>query len=188
MYDSEQLGLSAAMSPASSVEHYHLCHPGGYLQHIMHVIKLSFAQKKVFEVMGCKVDWTGEEMIFAAMHHDLGKLGDPDFGDYYSSQVDDWQRRRGILYKLNPNLPYMEVPDRAIYLLQKYGVKMTWKEYLGIKLSDGMYSESAAKYLKQMNPDMNLKTELPRVIHLADYTACSTERNIWMNSKEEVNL
>ena len=188
MYDSEQLGLSVAMSPASSVEHYHLCHPGGYLQHIMHVIKLSFAQKKVFEVMGCKVDWTDEEMIFAAMHHDLGKAGDPEFGDYYSNQVDDWQRRRGILYKLNPNLPYMEVPDRAIYLLQKYGVKMTWKEYLGIKLSDGMYSESAAKYLKQMNPDMNLKTELPRVIHLADYTACSTERNIWMNSKEEVNL
>lgn len=183
MYSEKELGISLAISPASLNEHWHLAHPGGYLQHIMHVIKLSFSQMKVFEEAGCVIDWTAEEMVFSAMHHDLGKLGDPTFGDYYDPNVDDWKRKRGEKYKLNGNLPYMEVTDRAIYLLQKYGVVMTWKEYLGIKLADGLYNEATGKYLVQYNPELFMKTNLPRVIHLADYTACVSERNIWNNSK-----
>jgi hypothetical protein len=186
MYSEGALGVSAAISPASMNEHWHLAHPGGYLQHIMHVIKLSFSQMKVFEDAGCTIDWTVEEMIFAAMHHDLGKLGDPQFGDYYDPNVEDWRRKRGEKYKMNGNLPYMEVTDRAVYLLQKYGVEMTWKEYLGIKLADGIYNEASKKYLIQFNPELFLKTNLPRVIHLADYTACVAERSAWdASSKSE---
>lgn len=183
MYDEENLGLSLAMSPASTTEHFHLCHPGGYIQHVMNVVRLSFAQKKVFEVSGGKVDWTDEEMVFAALHHDLGKLGDPEFGDYYAPQSEEWKTRKGELYKLNPNLPYMEVTDRAVFLLQKYGVTMTWKEYLGIKLADGIYNEASKKYLIQYNPELFMKTELPRIIHAADYMACFTERNVYTNTK-----
>ena len=97
MYDEDNLGLSLAMSPASTTEHFHLCHPGGYIQHVMNVVRLSFAQKKVFEVSGGKVDWTDEEMVFAALHHDLGKLGDPEFGDYYAPQSEEWKTRKGEL-------------------------------------------------------------------------------------------
>ncbi len=184
MYSQEELGVSLALSPASLNENWHLAHPGGYLQHIMHVVKGSFTQMKAFEEAGCAIDWTVEEMIFAAMHHDLGKLGDPQFGDYYDPNVDDWKRKRGEKYKLNPSLPYMEVTDRAIYLLQKYGVTMNWKEYLSIKLADGLYNEATSKYLIQFNPELFMKTNLPRVVHLADYTACVAERSQWNNSKE----
>jgi hypothetical protein len=183
MYSEDNLGLSLAMSPASLHETWHLCHPGGYIQHVMNVVKCSFAQKKVYEVMGGKVDWTDEEMIFAALHHDLGKLGDPEFGDYYAPQTEDWKAKKGELYKLNPNLPYMEVTDRAVFMLGKFEVVMTWKEYLGIKLADGLYNEASKKYLVQYNPDLFMKTNLPRIIHLADYTSCFTERNIMINSK-----
>ena len=185
LYSEDVLGVSVAMSPASTCEHFHLCNPGGYIQHSMHVVKNSFAQKKVFEINGGTVDWTDEEMIFASLHHDLGKLGDPEFGEYYVTQNEDWKARKGELYKLNPNLPYMEVTDRAVFLLQKYGIKMTWKEYLGIKLADGIYNEASKKYLIQYNPDLFLKTELPRIIHLADYLSCFTERNVLLNSKTE---
>jgi hypothetical protein len=188
MYDGEELGLAAAMAPASTTEHFHLAHPGGYLQHIMHVIKLSFASKKLFEIAGATTDYTDEELVFSAMHHDLGKLGDPEFGDYYVAQTEDWKKRKGELYRLNPHLPYMEVTDRAVFLLCKYQIKMTWKEYLGIKLADGLFNEATGKYLMQYNPDLFLKTNLPRVIHSADYTACRAEYDTWYNTKAEVGL
>lgn len=179
------LGLPAATAPASMSAHYHLCHPGGYLQHIMHVIKLSFACKKVFEIAGCNIDFNDEQMIFAAMHHDLGKLGDPEFGEYYAPQDQDWKYKKGEFYRMNPHLPYMEVTDRAVFLLQKYGVEYDWKEYLGIKLADGLFNEANEKYLKQYNPDLFIKTNLPRVTHMADYTACRAEYDSWYFSKDE---
>ena len=188
LYSEDILGQSLAMAPASTCEHFHQCWPGGYIQHIMHVVKLSFAQKKIFQMLGGNVDWTDEEMIFSALHHDLGKLGDPDFGDYYVTQNEDWKARKGELYKLNPNLPYMEVTDRAVFLLQKYQIPMTWKEYLGIKLADGLYNEATKKYLIQFNQDLFMKTELPRIIHLADYMSCFTERNVQFNTKTVENI
>lgn len=188
MYSEKNLGLSAAMSPASTCQHFHLCYPGGYLQHIMNVIRLSFASKKLFEVSGANIDFTDEEMVFSAMHHDLGKLGDPEFGEYYVPQNQDWKYKKGEFYQMNPNLPYMEVTDRAIYLLQKHRIPMTWKEYLGIKLADGMFNEAVQPYLKQYNPDLYLKTNLPRVIHTADYTACRAEYDSWKFAKTEEKI
>ena len=190
MYSDEDgsLGLPLATAPASMCEHFHLCHPGGYLQHIMNVIKLSFAGKKLFEIAGANIDFTDEQMIFSAMHHDLGKLGDPEFGEYYMPQDQDWKYKKGEFYKMNPNLPYMEVTDRAIFLLQKFGITYDWKESLSIKLSDGLFNESNERYLKQYNPDLFLRTNLPRVIHTADYTACRAEYDRWYFAKAEERL
>ena len=184
----DNLGLSVAVSPASTTEHFHLSCNGGYLIHVMNVIKNSFGQKKLFEMSGGKVDWTDEEMIFSAMHHDLGKCGDPEFGDYYLPQTENWKSKKGEIYKLNPNLPYMDVTDRALYLLQKYGITCTWKEYISIKISDGIYNEANKKYLIQYNPDLILKTILPKIIHMADYLSCFTEYSMWVNSVVEENL
>jgi hypothetical protein len=184
----DALGLPLATAPASMCEHFHLCHPGGYLQHVMNVIKLSFASKKLFEIAGANIDFTDEQMVFAAMHHDLGKLGDPEFGEYYAPQDQDWKYKKGEFYKMNPNLPYMEVTDRAVFLLQKYGVTYDWKEYLSIKLSDGLFNDSNEKYLKQYNSDLFLKTNLPRIVHTADYTACRAEYDRWYFSKTEEKL
>jgi hypothetical protein len=186
--DDGSLGLSLATAPASMCQHFHLCHPGGYLQHIMGVIKMSFAAKKMFEIAGCNIDFTDEQMVFSAMHHDLGKLGDPEFGEYYAPQDQDWKYKKGEFYKMNGNLPYMEVTDRAIFLLQKFGVVYDWKEYLGIKLADGLFNEATEKYLKQYNQDLYLKTNLPRVIHAADYTACRAEYDSWYYAKTEEKL
>ena len=189
MYNDNELGLELSTSPASMCEHWHLCYPGGYLQHVMHVVKLSFAAKKMFEIAGANIDFTDEQMIFSAMHHDLGKLGDPkEFGGYYVPQDQNWKSKKGEIYKMNSNLPYMEVTDRAIFLLQKYGVRYDWKEYLGIKLADGLFNEATAKYLIQYNPEMYLKTNLPRVIHIADYTACRAEFDSWKFSKAEEKI
>ena len=117
--DDGSLGLSLATTPAAMCEHYHLCHPGGYLQHIMNVIKMSFASKKLFELQGCNIDFTDEQMVFAAIHHDFRKACDPEFGEYYTPQDQDWKYKKGEFYKMNPNLPYMEVTDRAMFSFTK---------------------------------------------------------------------
>ena len=188
MFSEDELGLEMATAPASTTSHFHLSFPGGYNIHVMNVIRNSFGQKKLFELGGGTIDWTDEEMIFSSLFHDLGKLGTKEEGSYYIPQTEDWKARKGENYKLNPNLPYMEVTDRAIYLLQKYGITYTWKEYLGIKLADGIYNEANKKYLIQYNPDLLLKTCLPKIVHLSDYLSCFTEYNIWSNTKSEENL
>ena len=175
MYSPEEMGEELTVAPASMSEHFHYAFPGGYLLHIMRVIKASFGAKKLFETMGAFIDFTDDEMIFAAMHHDLGKLGDKQMGPYYVPQDNDWKMRQGEQYKLNPNNQYMEVTDRAAYTLQRYGVTYNWKEFLGIKLADGMYKESAKSYLVGFKPEMYLKTTLPRVIHVADYISARGE-------------
>ena len=82
----------------------------------------------------------------------------------------------------------MDVTDRAIYLLQKYDIKISWKEFLSIKLSDGIYNEANKKYLISYNPDMVLKTTLPKIVHVADYLSCFSEYNSFFNSKTEENI
>lgn len=186
MYSENELGTEAAIAPASMMEHWHLAHPGGYLQHIMHVVKNSFGVKKLWQFSGATIDFTDEEMMFSALHHDLGKLGD-DTGSYYKPQDQDWLRKKGEVYRMNPNIQYMEVTDRAVYNLQRYGVKFNYKEYLGIKLADGMYNEQNEKYLKVFRPELRLKTNLPLVIHLADYTSCRAEHDEWHRSEGSPN-
>jgi hypothetical protein len=181
MYDQENLGISLATSPASTSRFFHNCWPGGYIQHIYRVLKCSILQKELFSKMDMTIDFTDEEMVFAAMHHDLGKLGDPSFGDYYIPS-DDWQTKKGQLYILNPNLPFMEVPDRSLYLLQKYGIETTLKEHLTIKLSNGVFDDAARKYLQQYNPDMFLCSNLPRVIQQSRTVASDGEYDLWKQS------
>ena len=75
MYSMEELGGNLAVSPASGNAGYHNCYPGGYIDHIFNVCKNALRVKQMFIEMGGKPDFTDEEMIFAALHHDLGKLG-----------------------------------------------------------------------------------------------------------------
>lgn len=184
LYNEDCLGIETCTAPASISEHFHLAVPGGYLMHIMHVVKASYGVKAILEKMGMEMDFTEQEMVFAALHHDLGKLGDPDLGPYYVSEDQDWKRRRGEVYKVNPDIQYMDATDRAIYLLQKYQIDITWKEFLAIKLSDGMYKEANKSYLNTFNTGMHLKTELPRVIHIADYMSCIMERSFKKQAEE----
>jgi hypothetical protein len=183
MYEEKNLGLQLAIAPASGKIHFHYAHVGGYIQHIMNVEKASRGAAKLFEALGGNIDFTEEERIFAALHHDLGKLGD-ETGPYYVPQTDQWFKdKRGEVFKHNPKVQFWEVTDRALYNLQRYGVKITWKETLGMKLADGLYNEAAGFYLKGYNPDQKLRTTLPYIIHTGDFLACQAENCQWQNSK-----
>lgn len=180
LYSEEEYGIRLITAPASAKAHFHNAYIGGYLDHILNVHKASFGVKKMWEFMGATINFTDEELAFSAIHHDLGKLGDKEQGEYYLPQDSEWhQKNRGEIFKFNSNLQYMNVTDRALYILQSYDIKCTWKETLAIKLSDGLYDENNKSYLMSYNPDHELKTNLPRVIHQADFVSCRSEYDIW---------
>ena len=118
------------------------------------------------------------------MHHDLGKVGDLEH-DYYIPQDSDWHRKnRGEIYKHNPALQYMKVPDRGLWLLQHYGVHVTDKEYIGIKLTDGLYDDANKAYLMSYNPDYNLRSNMAYILHQADMMATHIEFDQWKRGND----
>ena len=173
-------------APASAKGHFHNAIPGGYVEHILHIIHHSLQLKQVWEKNGATINFTDEELVFAAMHHDLGKVGDLEH-DYYIPQDSDWHRKnQGAIYKHNPSLQYMKVPDRGLWLLQHYGVKVSDKEYIGIKLTDGLYDEANKAYLMGYNPDFNLRSNMAYILHQADMMATHIEFDQWSRNDEEI--
>lgn len=171
----EVFGEQLISAPASGKVHYHNAFPGGYLDHVVHVADTAMKMATVYKAVGGEVDFTKQELVFSALHHDLGKLGNEQ-GPYYLDQDSDWHRKRGELYKYNDNMQYMTVTDRALHLLHKFEIPVTEKEWIAIKLSDGMYDDGNKAYLKNHSV-YPMKTNLPYILHWADHMACSAERD-----------
>jgi hypothetical protein len=184
------------MAPASGKEHFHNAHAGGYVEHVIHVTTSALKIKDVWEQSGATINFTDEELIFAALHHDLGKVGDLS-EDYYTPNDSDWHRKnQGLVYKHNGNLQFMTVTDRALFLLQHFGVKMSEIEYIGLMLTDGMYEEANKSYYVGYGADRSLKTNIAYILHQADMMATHIEADFWKRGdyaikevkKEEVKV
>jgi hypothetical protein len=167
-------------APASSKEHFHNCFIGGYVDHVLRVIESADETHKLWERMGSDMSgYTREELIFCALNHDLGKIGDMD-GAAYVPNPSDWHRKnQGSLYIPNPETPFSMVPDRGLFLLNQFGIKYSFNEYLGIKLHDGMYDDSNKPYFVSYNPSSRLQINLPYVLHHADMMASRIEYETW---------
>jgi hypothetical protein len=174
------------IAPASGQEHFHNCHPGGYVQHILNIVHYSKEFYKLWKDNGAYVDdYTEEELIFAAIHHDLGKVGDLE-QDHYIPNPSEWHRKnQGKIYTNNPNLKFMTPPDRGIWILNQYGITMTENEFIGIKLTDGMYDDGNVQYLKSYAPEKKLKSNMQHILHQADMTTTRIEYEQWLHAGEE---
>ena len=175
----ESLGENYVMSPASGKSWYHNAFAGGYVDHVNRVVETSVKMMKFWASMGGTIDFTQEELIFAALFHDLGKIGDGE-GVGYLEQTDNWRRdKMNEMYKPNPELDFMMIPDRSLYLLQKNMIQVSQKEYLGIKLHDGIFDEGNKPYFFSYNPDSRMRTNIVNVLHMSDYMASKVEYDIW---------
>ena len=174
-------------APASGKAAYHNAMVGGYVEHVLHVTDCAVQLKKLWESNGANINFTEEELIFAAMHHDLGKVGDLE-QDYYIPQDSEWHRKnRGEIFKHNPNLQYMTVTDRAIFILNHFQITMSEWEYIGLRLTDGLYEEANKSYYMSYNPDWSLKSNIAYILHQADMMATHIEFDEWQRSDEEVS-
>ena len=173
-------------APASGKEHFHNAHAGGYVEHVIHVMESALWIKELWKKNGATINFTDEELIFAAIHHDLGKVGDLA-EDYYVPNDSDWHRKnQGLVYKHNGNLQFMTVTDRALFLLQHFGVKMTENEYIGLRLTDGLYEEANKGYYMNWSKDNQLATNIAYVLHQADMMASKIEYDEWARGDHDI--
>ena len=164
------------MMPASHKKEYHSAFPGGYVDHVNRVVKCSIGQYKLWSHMGMDTStFTLEELIFSAINHDLGKMGDSEH-EAYIPQTDTWRKDKlGEDYMFNDKLAFASVPDRGLFLLQDFGIKYTFNEMVAIQTHDGLYDEANKKYLMGYMPELKPRTALPYILHQADMMAARIE-------------
>jgi hypothetical protein len=170
------------MAPASGRPTFHNAFPGGYIDHVNRVVHCALKCKALWQEMGAAIDFTDEELVFTALNHDLGKIG-AEGKPYYLPQTDKWrQDKLGELYTHNSDLSYMLIQDRSLFTLQQNGIQVNEKEYLAIKLHDGLYDDVNKPYYLSFNPDSKLRTNLVYILHQADFLASKIEYDTWKQS------
>jgi len=168
------------LMPASGTDHYHNAWPGGYVDHVMRVIDAALKVKQLWESFGATINYTEEELVFAALNHDLGKIGTEEAEQYIPNDSEWHRKNQGKIYKNNPANSFMTVPDRSLRILAERGIKVSENEWFGIKLHDGMYDESNKAYYISYDVNSRLRTNLPYVLHQADQMAARVEYENWV--------
>jgi hypothetical protein len=167
------------MAPASGKTWYHNAFAGGYVDHVNRVVEYAVKQSRLYEEMGGTIDYTEEELVFAALFHDLGKIGDGDQPNYIP-QTDKWrQDKLSEMYTFNPDLQFMLIPDRSLFILQKFGIKVNQNEFLGIRCHDGVFDKANEAYFFSHVESSRQKTSIISVLHTADFLASKVEYDMW---------
>jgi hypothetical protein len=163
------------LMPASNKIQYHNCFPGGYVDHVNRVVTAALKIDAVWRELGVFDTYTTEELVFAAINHDLGKFGTPEQASYIE-QTDQWRRDKlNETYMFNDRLEYMSVPDRGLWLLSEAGIPVTKNELLAIKLHDGLYDDANKPYLLSFMPETKPRTSIIFILHQADLLAARVE-------------
>ena len=164
------------LMPAAHKKEYHNAFPGGYIDHVNRVITGALHLHSLWGKMGADLTtYTKEELVFSALNHDLGKMGDEE-NDSYIPQTDEWRRNKlGEDYMFNTKVPFASVPDRGLFLLQSHGIPYSFNEMITIQTHDGLYDEGNKKYLMTYMPEQKPRTSLPFIVHQADLMAARIE-------------
>ncbi len=169
------------LSPASGVEHYHNAFAGGYVDHVLRVMQFADETYKFYDKLNLKIDnFSHEELMFAALNHDLGKIGLPGNYEQYRPNPSEWHRKnQGKLYEHDKRHPFMLVPDLSIFILQHFEVKMTFNELLSIRTHDGVFDRANEAYFFSSNIDSRPRTNINMILHQADFMAARFEFERW---------
>jgi len=172
----EKYSERLVLMPAAHKKEYHNAFPGGYVEHVNRVITCALHLHELWANMGADTTtYTKEELVFSALNHDLGKMGDEE-NESYIPQDDKWRKEKlGEDYKFNDKVAFASVPDRGLYLLQAHGIQYTFNEMLTIQTHDGLYDEGNKKYLIGFMPETKPRTSLPFIVHQADFMAARIE-------------
>ena len=172
----DQYAERIMLMPAAHKKEYHNAFPGGYVEHVIRVVRCALKQHQLWADENADMSgYTVEELVFAAINHDLGKMGDEDH-ESYTPQTDQWRKDKlGEDYMFNNKLAFASVPDRGLFMLQSHGIQYTFNEMLAIQTHDGLYDEANKKYLMTYMPEQKPRTCLPFVLHFADMMAARIE-------------
>jgi len=165
-----------ATAPASAKKHYHGAYHGGLIVHLLNVYTFANQIYEMWKINGSDLSgYDKNELLFTALTHDIGKLGTVG-QPFYILQTDNWRRDKlGELYTYNPDIAFLRHSDRTLYLFQEFNIKLTENEYIGIYTHDGLFDVKNEIHFKSSNPNQLFKTNLPFILHQADYMAYRIE-------------
>lgn len=159
--------------PASGHINHHSAWTGGYVYHVNNVVELSQYMYALWNKFDAVEGFTKEELVFAAIHHDMGKMGDMN-NILYQPTNEQWKRDKGSMYEYNPEIPFMSIPDRSIFLLNQIGVVLSENEFISIKVHDGLYDDANKAYIMSTQAP-RLRNNMPYILHQADLAAARIE-------------
>ena len=160
-------------APASARPNYHNCFMGGWLDHTLRVIETSLKMREHFIELGVEVTAAENDVVLAAIFHDLGKLGDLN-DPYYKYQTDEWRRNKlQEWYTHNSDMENMSVTDRSLWLLQHFNIKVSEEVWKAIKLSDGMFDKGNEDLYRRSTDSRNV---LHYIVHFGDWMSTVAEK------------
>jgi len=167
------------LMPAAANVNYHNCFPGGYVEHVNRVVDAALEVRGMWEKFGADMTtFTVEELVFSAINHDLGKVGDSN-NDLYIPSTNDWRKKNlGEHYSYNAKVGFMTIPDRSLFLLQEAGISYTMNEMLAIRSHDGLYDDANKGYFISRIPESRPKSVIMFILHQADFLAAEVEKHI----------
>jgi len=170
------------LAPASGKTWHYNAFPGGYVEHVNRVVQYSLKQSELFKEMGGTIDYSVEELVFSALFYGLGRLGN-GLKNNYLPQTDKWRKDKlQEEYSINPELDFMLFPDRSLFLLQGFGIKLTQKEYIAIKTHEGMNEINNKPYLENYSEHSKLKSNLSYILHTAELLATKVAHDKWQKT------
>ena len=124
-------------SPASTV--HHLNEENGLLRHSVGVAEMAL---KLREIIAPHI--SEESCVIAGLFHDLGKIGTFEKPNYIKND-NEWEiRNRNKTYKNNPDLLYMGLAQRSLFLISQH-IRLSDEEAQAILYHDGQYIEANAE-------------------------------------------
>lgn len=140
-------------SPAST--RFHLCRPGGLLEHSVNVAETLLKLRDALAP-----DLPVESCVIAALFHDLGKAGMPGRPFYLPNPDRWWVEKRGVHYVVNQDLVHLDIPTRSLFLLAQH-LPLTDDEAQAVRYHDG-------QYVDENHNVAHRETRLTRLLQCAD--------------------
>jgi hypothetical protein len=127
------------LCPGTHTKDHYNAYPGGLLQHIIDVYDWlnKFAEKTITD--------TYDTFVTISVLHDIGKLGTAK-QEYYLPTKEKWKREKGIFYDINPEISFVKIPHRSLYLAQVWHIPLKEEEFMAILLSAGQNDECNREY------------------------------------------
>ena len=141
-------------SPAST--RFHLCEEGGLLKHSVGVAE-TLLKFREFLAPGV----SEESCVIVGLFHDVGKVGMPGKPLYIPNDNEWMVKKRGIKFKVNPEVVSMGLAVRSLYLVAKH-LPLTDVEAQAIAYHDGQYIDDNKVIAHKEEP-------LTLLVHWADY-------------------
>ena len=124
----DELGERLLMCPAEPRNDSPGCEPGGLLRQAITIAK---GMKRLNDTFEMEVPTAS--ILVVGLLHEVGKIGNLE-EPYFVPEEESWRREKlGAFYKPNESISRMTIPERSLFLLQHYNVKLTEDEFMAVR-------------------------------------------------------